>query len=190
MTKNKNLIILVSGRSGAGKTTLIKLAMLNNPTLIYLKTVTTRKPRSGDFGYEYISREEYLTNCISSENWDHSEIHGHFYGADKKLVLDSLASNKTVISTVFPSNQELYQFSQNYPFASIKKIFIDTHEDIVKKRVILERPQHEHNRIEKEEITADFLKQFDLIFKPFGEIKKDSERFNEIIKEIQHNNYA
>lgn len=69
-------LILVSGLSGAGKTTLVAGALEQMPELTYLRTVTTRPMRSGEetsHEYTFVTQQEYEARRRASKEWDHTE---------------------------------------------------------------------------------------------------------------------
>jgi len=65
MTKgdsNDGRLIIVSGPSGAGKTTVLKEVLARNPRLVPSVSATTRPPRPGEVDgvdYYFLSPEEF-----------------------------------------------------------------------------------------------------------------------------------
>jgi guanylate kinase len=178
-------IIVVSGRSGAGKTTLIGFALKSMDKLKYLTTYTTRPARNGDIGYQHLELEDYLNKMKSSENWDHTEVHGNFYGADVAEAFELTRDGISLIVTSYPDLSELQNFKDKYP-CEIKSIFIDISEVESAKRLRYERVSSEMARVQKETeiITPELIKSFDYQFVPIGEIQKDIVSFNKLIQDI------
>ncbi|MGB9715621.1 MAG: guanylate kinase [Thermodesulfovibrionales bacterium] len=100
MKKNKGILFIVSGPSGAGKTTLYKEVASSLPNLRHSVSYTTRRPRPGevnDRDYTFISREEFSEMIESGEFAEWAEIHGEFYGTSKKRLEDIMNSGIDVI---------------------------------------------------------------------------------------------
>ena len=59
----RNVLIVISGPSGVGKGTLVKLLLEEDPTLALSVSCTTRPPRKGERNgrdYYFIEKEEFL----------------------------------------------------------------------------------------------------------------------------------
>ena len=56
----KGMLLVISGPSGTGKGTLIKMLMEQDPTLVFSVSATTRAPREGEIDgvhYHFVSDE-------------------------------------------------------------------------------------------------------------------------------------
>ncbi len=87
LKKNKGIVFVVSGPSGAGKTTLYKKAMSVLPNIEHSVSFTTRSPRPGevnDRDYTFINRDEFIAMVHAGEFAEWAEIHGELYGTSKK----------------------------------------------------------------------------------------------------------
>jgi guanylate kinase len=87
LKKNKGILFVVSGPSGAGKTTLYKKAISVLPHLMHSVSYTTRSPRVGEVNgrdYTFINREEFMTMIQKKEFAEWAEIHGELYGTARK----------------------------------------------------------------------------------------------------------
>ncbi len=61
----RNVLIVISGPSGVGKGTLVKLLLEEDPTLALSVSCTTRPPRKGERNgrdYYFIEKEEFLSD--------------------------------------------------------------------------------------------------------------------------------
>src|SRR5438045_2087984 len=97
-------LFIVSGPSGAGKTTLINEARRQlEPIGIRLHfsvSHTTRKPRSGEtegINYYYVQREQFETMVKAGEFLEHAHVHDHRYGTSRNEVIDRLKRGEDVI---------------------------------------------------------------------------------------------
>lgn len=98
--KKKGNLFVVSGPSGAGKTTLYKEVALFLPNLKHSVSYTTRKPRPGEINdrdYTFITRKEFTEMIESGEFAEWAEIHGEYYGTSKKRLEDIMNSGIDVI---------------------------------------------------------------------------------------------
>ena len=109
MTDNYNMneakvrddkIVIVSGPSGVGKSTICKevAKQLNN---VYLSVSVTTRPRSqaevDGQDYWFISEDEFKQRIKKGLLLEHAEVFGHLYGTPRDKVEDALTAGKTVI---------------------------------------------------------------------------------------------
>jgi guanylate kinase len=93
------MLIVITGPSGVGKTTIIKALMKADPNLKYSVSLTTRKPRHNEkhsVDYYFISVEEFKDKIEKDELVEWSEVYGRHYGRTKKE-LDELSINSDVV---------------------------------------------------------------------------------------------
>lgn len=98
--KNQGKIIVISGPSGAGKTTLIRKVKKEIPTLAFSVSATTRPIRKGEkegVDYFYIS-EEIFKSLIKSDSFiEWAKVHGNLYGTMKHHVEELIKKKKDVV---------------------------------------------------------------------------------------------
>ncbi len=99
--RNRGILIVVSGFSGAGKGTIVKELMKRHPDRYALSiSATTRSPRQGETdGVEYFfkSREEFLAMIRDEALVEYAEYVGNFYGTPRAYVEEQLAAGRDVI---------------------------------------------------------------------------------------------
>lgn len=86
---NKGQIIILSGPSGVGKSTIIKEILKQNPEMRFSVSVTTRAMRPTDVAgetYHFISREEYQGMVERDEFLEHAEYVEDCYGTPAKPI--------------------------------------------------------------------------------------------------------
>ena len=98
--KDKGLLLVISGFSGAGKGTVVKrlLEQLNDYALSI--SATTRSPREGEQdGREYFfkSKEEFEKMIEESELIEYARYVDNYYGTPKAYVEEQLKEGKNVI---------------------------------------------------------------------------------------------
>lgn len=93
--------MVITGPSGVGKGTLIKLMMEKYPDVFGLSVShTTRAPRPGEipaFHYHFSEREVMAKGIQNGEFLESAEVHGNFYGTSKKAVEDVIQLGKICI---------------------------------------------------------------------------------------------
>lgn len=99
--KNKGILTVVSGFSGAGKGTIMK-ELMNRYSEDYALSIsaTTRKPRPGETdGVEYFfrTREEFEQMIADEALIEYAEYVGNYYGTPKAYVEEQLNAGKDVI---------------------------------------------------------------------------------------------
>ena len=101
MQKNKGILTVVSGFSGAGKGTIMKALMqAHSETYALSISATTRAPRTGERdGIEYFfkSREAFEQMIADDALVEYAEYVGNYYGTPKAYVEEQLARGKDVI---------------------------------------------------------------------------------------------
>jgi guanylate kinase len=77
------MLIVITGPSGVGKTTIIESLLKSDPNLKYSVSLTTRQPRSGEVNgvdYFFVSDEEFQKAIANAEFAEWSEVYGKYYG--------------------------------------------------------------------------------------------------------------
>ena len=99
--KNKGILTVVSGFSGAGKGTIMKELLKRHPDTYALSiSATTRNPRPGETdGVEYFfrTREEFEQMIAEDALIEHAQYVGNYYGTPKAYVEEQLLAGKNVI---------------------------------------------------------------------------------------------
>lgn len=97
--KEKGLLLVISGPSGAGKGTICK-ALLDNNEFWLSVSATTRQPREGEIdskNYFFITKDEFKQRIEKDDFLEYAEVYGNYYGTPKSNVLKMLESGKDVI---------------------------------------------------------------------------------------------
>lgn len=100
MRKDKGILVVVSGFSGAGKGTLMKqlLKMYDNYALSV--SMTTRKPRVGEEDgreYFFVSTETFEEKIAQGELVEYARYCDNYYGTPRAYVEKQLENGKDVI---------------------------------------------------------------------------------------------
>lgn len=98
--KNKGILIVVSGFSGAGKGTLMKKLMQNYDNYALSISMTTRSPREGEReGVEYFftDKEQFEQRIADNGFIEYACYCGNYYGTPREYVEQQLEAGKDVI---------------------------------------------------------------------------------------------
>lgn len=98
--KDRGILIIVSGFSGAGKGTVMKRLMSDYDNYALSISATTRKPRNGEEdGREYFFKTvEEFENMIEQDKLiEYANYVGNYYGTPKEYVESMLSDGKDVI---------------------------------------------------------------------------------------------
>ncbi|MDY6851122.1 MAG: guanylate kinase [Thermodesulfobacteriota bacterium] len=93
-------LFVVSGPSGAGKTTLTRRLLALVSELSYSVSYTTRPPRPGEEDsrdYFFISRSDFQDMIENNAFLEWAEVFGRFYGTGRSWVEDRLAEGRDVL---------------------------------------------------------------------------------------------
>ena len=96
----RNILIVLSGPSGAGKGTIAKKLVQRNPELVLSVSCTTRAPRSGEVDgkdYYFISKDQFKSMIDNDGLIEYSEHFENYYGTPKALVQDSLKEKDVIL---------------------------------------------------------------------------------------------
>ncbi|MFH1102370.1 MAG: guanylate kinase [Pseudomonadota bacterium] len=99
MKKTGNLFIL-SGPSGAGKTTLCSALLKRFPVLRYSVSYSTRSPRSGEqdgVDYYFIDEEEFKKGIETGRWAEWAQVHGRFYGTSAEVIENGLKEKSQIL---------------------------------------------------------------------------------------------
>lgn len=93
-------LFVISGSSGVGKGTLLKMFLDKHPEFKLSVSCTTRKPRDGEAhgkNYFFVSKEEFEDLIKKDEFLEWAEFSGNMYGTQKAYVERKLSEGKNLI---------------------------------------------------------------------------------------------
>ena len=98
--KRRGLMLVLSSPSGAGKTTIARRLLEDEPELTLSVSVTTRPRRPSEVDgvhYHFILRETYDRMVEKGELLEHAEVYGHGYGTPAAAVEGALEEGRDVL---------------------------------------------------------------------------------------------
>ena len=114
--KNKGILVVVSGFSGAGKGTLMKALLEKYDNYALSISATTRKPRAGEVhGREYffVEKETFESMIKGDQLIEYAQYVKHYYGTPKEYVLQKMEEGKDVILEI--EIQGALKVKEKYP---------------------------------------------------------------------------
>ena len=96
----KGMLLVISGPSGTGKGTLIKLLMEQDPSLVFSVSATTRAPREDEIDgvhYHFVSDEKYDQLVAEGAFVEYANVHGKRYGTLRSEVYGRLEKGENVV---------------------------------------------------------------------------------------------
>ena len=97
---SKGKIIVISGASGVGKSTILSEVMKTRQDLVFSVSATTRPMRPGEadgVNYHFISRESFLDMVRKGEFLEYDEHHDNLYGTLFSAVKDATEKGHVVL---------------------------------------------------------------------------------------------
>ena len=111
--QRRGLMLVLSSPSGAGKTTLSRGLLANEPNVTMSVSATTRAPRPGEItgqDYSFLGVEEFLRMVQQDAFLEHAEVFGNHYGTPKQPVFEALAAGRDVLFDIdWQGTQQLRQ---------------------------------------------------------------------------------
>ena len=98
--KDKGRLIVISGPSGVGKSTVVNTAIEDREDVCFSTSVTTRAPRPGEVDgreYFFIDRERFREMVERDELLEHADYVSNSYGTPRAFVEKKLAEGMNVL---------------------------------------------------------------------------------------------
>ncbi|HEY6074094.1 MAG TPA: guanylate kinase [Anaerolineales bacterium] len=97
---DKQLIIVISGLSGAGKDSVVEAMVRKGLLFRFVVTATSREKREDEVDgrdYYFISKEEFERMIEADELLEHATVYGEYKGVPRKELERALASGEDVV---------------------------------------------------------------------------------------------
>jgi len=122
--KRRGLMVVLSSPSGAGKTTLTRKLLKENPDMAMSVSATTRSPRPGETDgedYYFISKNKFAQMIDDEAFLEHARVFDNFYGTPRAPVEQALEDSRDIVFDIdWQGAQQLTQAAAD----DLVKIFI------------------------------------------------------------------
>jgi guanylate kinase len=109
----RGIMLVVSSPSGAGKTTLTRALLKDEPKVSLSISVTTRERRPSEADgvhYRFISKREFEIQRDAGELLEWAEVHGNYYGTPRGPVEQALTEGRDVLFDIdWQGTLQLYE---------------------------------------------------------------------------------
>ena len=136
MLVEKNIMVILSSPSGAGKTTLTKKIKQKFSSFKISVSHTTRTPRSKEvdkIDYNFVTKEDFKKLINNNEFYEYAKIFGNYYGTLKKNVDEIIKSHDILFDIDWQGTKQLSKFKN---LDLIKIYLITDNKKELKKRLV------------------------------------------------------
>jgi guanylate kinase len=94
------ILYIVSAPSGAGKTTLVRALLREDPAIRLSVSYTTRSPREGEedgVAYNFVDAARFQAMREAGEFLEWAEVHGNYYATSRPWLQAQLAKGQDVL---------------------------------------------------------------------------------------------
>ena len=109
----KNIMLILSSPSGAGKTTITKKIQQKYHSFKISVSHTTRRPRSNEIDgidYHFISQDEFKNLIKEDQFYEYAEIFDNYYGTLKKNVDELSKTNDIIFDIDWQGTKQLSKY--------------------------------------------------------------------------------
>ncbi|HUW57143.1 MAG TPA: guanylate kinase [Planctomycetota bacterium] len=163
-TQRRGAIVVISGPSGAGKTTLVKRILGDDPELVWSVSATTRAPREDELDgrdYHFLSREAFEHIIASDDLAEWAESFDNLYGTPAGPLREGLEAGRVLILDI--DVQGARQIRRKFPDAVLVFVRPPNTDALVERlrRRRSETPDQFQTRLERARSELDCADEYD-----------------------------
>ena len=127
LTKQKGILLIVSGAAGTGKGTVNGMLLRDYPDFAFSVSATTRAPRPGEIDgreYHFLTREQFEEQIKNDGVIEYTEYCGNYYGTlkselhkldeGKNLILEIETDGAMNVKRLFPDSVAVFILPPDY----------------------------------------------------------------------------
>ena len=119
----RGLMLVLSSPSGAGKTTMTKRLLANDPQISLSVSATTRAPRTGEIDgqdYHFVSQDKFDAMVATGQFLEWATVFGNRYGTPRAPVEQALFEGRDILFDIdWQGTQQLRQSQSAGDLASV-----------------------------------------------------------------------
>lgn len=145
-------VLVISGPSGSGKSSLISLLLKNFSNSFFSVSATSRSKRENEkdgIDYHFISKEKFESEIKKNNFLEYAKVHDNYYGTPYLPIQKALQEQKLVILDI-----DVQGFFQVKEKLNTTSIFITTKNKLTLKNRLKNRLSENEKSIEKRLQTA------------------------------------
>lgn len=114
--KQEGILIIISGPSGTGKSTIVKKFINRNNDVDLSVSATTRKIRPGEQegkNYFFLSEKDFIKKLKEDSFLEYAKVYGNYYGTPRNFVDEKLKAGKNVLLEI--DTEGALQIKEKFP---------------------------------------------------------------------------
>lgn len=166
MRLTKGNLIILSGPSGVGKSTVCRALLAESNNLVLSISATTRQPRPGELAgreYFFYSPEKFAEALKQNAFLEWAEVFGNYYGTPRAYVEKVLAQGQDCLLEI--DVQGALQVKAQWP-EGIFVFLVPPSQEELKKRITLRATENEaerQKRLNQAQIELSYLSEYDYL---------------------------
>jgi guanylate kinase len=162
----KGNLIILSGPSGVGKSTVCRALLAQSNNLVLSISATTRQPRPGELAgreYFFYSPEKFAEALKQNAFLEWAEVFGNYYGTPRAYVEKVLAQGQDCLLEI--DVQGALQVKAQWP-EGIFVFLVPPSQEELKKRITLRATENEverQKRLNQAQIELSYLSEYDYL---------------------------
>ena len=166
MRLTKGNLIILSGPSGVGKSTVCRALLAQSNNLVLSISATTRQPRPGELAgreYFFFSPEKFSEALKQNAFLEWAEVFGNYYGTPRAYVEKVLAQGQDCLLEI--DVQGALQVKAQWP-EGIFVFLVPPSQEELKKRITLRATENEverQKRLNQAQIELSYLSEYDYL---------------------------
>jgi guanylate kinase len=157
-----NNLIIISGPSASGKSTLIRRLLADSPEMFFSVSHTTRPPRKNEIpgsDYYFVAATKFQKMIANNEFAEWAEVHGQRYGTSLKEVRAKSSKGRTLVLDI--DSQGARNIKRQFPEAMAIFVVPPTLA-VLKKRLLMRQGKLDHEARQRLGAALKELRSFGL----------------------------